>query len=885
MKDISELTEVVMKIYLISLLSLTLCLNGGLVSAAEENPETAEDTAEITAEPDNEQSESPEAVPEAEESELQTAETDSAADEPQNSPAEELSGPEEQELPETANPSVSAETEEEEISDEAEDIFLPETEWEESVSIVEEELQEIEEETEDAEILQAGFPGLPISYDEAKAMTAEERKALCEKWYAWAIKTYVTPKKTDLEKAEAITRCVAEQFIYGYYSAPETMILVGEGDCWGATNLIIELAARCGLEAHARYGGKAGGSGENHRNAIFRIGTTYYVAEAGFVTRTKPRRYEFYEEPYGLMATYGGETTSAEDRTYRMIIQYDGEEKNLRIPDSIDGLPVRKIGGRFQKEDNGSVFTLKFSHSVQQLTIPETVDEIIPSAFMGAYDLSKINVSAGNQYYKSENGALYSKDGKTLCTVPPATEGIFVVPGHVTEFAPFAFASCQKLKTVFISSMKAPAYSFANSNALMYDGADITFIVPEGAAGYDKKPWTDYKIRRNKKVSSVTLSTDSTRLGLKESMTASFSCKPADAAVTDVSYASSDESVVKVWQNGTAATLEGRKCGSAVITATVTSTTFSGGKPVTTVKKAEKKVTVFSNVTNLYNAVGSPLIMRKGDEMKTEDLVRVYPEGAVTKLKYTSSDPSVAVINSDGTIKALRKYKTATITVTDEITKKSVSIVIETIAGDYNPDEYDPDDDRAACKAFGFCRYNGKYYWYENSTRQAVAGDPKNLTDIKYGLERGREIFDPESGAWYWLDTVYNGAKAEGKEVWIPYIYQDEDVWKTDAKKMNTIVRDSNNYTEAADHTTAGMGEQVRDAILNKKGKWVRYDENGKMLKGWVTISGRLAKAYPGQAGKTYFYDYKTGLMAKGWTVIGGTSYYFDETTGILKQQ
>ncbi len=52
------------------------------------------------------------------------------------------------------------------------------------------------------------------------------------------------------------------------------------------------------------------------------------------------------------------------------------------------------------------------------------------------------------------------------------------------------------------------------------------------------------------------------------------------------------------------------------------------------------------------------------------------------------------------------------------------------------------------------------------------------------------------------------------------------------------------------------------------------------MLKGWITIEGRLADLYPEQAGKVYYYDHKTGLMAKGEITIDGVTYHFDERTG-----
>ena len=166
----------------------------------------------------------------------------------------------------------------------------------------------------------------------------------------------------------------------------------------------------------------------------------------------------------------------------------------------------------------------------------------------------------------------------------------------------------------------------------------------------------------------------------------------------------------------------------------------------------------------------------------------------------------------------------------------------------------------------------GKSYWYENGVKQGVPGDPKNITDQTYHTERGREIYDPGSDGWYWLDSVYNGAKAVGKEVWMPYIYQNELTESWDDGFIHGIANESD----------AGMSGCVFDAIKNKSGKWVRYDNNGAMLKGWVTISGKLADLYPSQAGNTYYYDHRTGLMAKGWVELDGAKYHFDEVTGVL---
>ena len=102
---------------------------------------------------------------------------------------------------------------------------------------------------------------------------------------------------------------------------------------------------------------------------------------------------------------------------------------------------------------------------------------------------------------------------------------------------------------------------------------------------------------------------------------------------------------------------------------------------------------------------------------------------------------------------------------------------------------------------------DGVKYWYEGGRRQGLEG-------------RGKEIYDPASDAWYWLDSVDQGKMAVSKDV-----YQE-----------------------------------------SSGGKWVRYDENGHMVKGWNE-----------QNGNRYYFDPVTGAMAKGTVEIDGAAYAFDE--------
>ena len=175
---------------------------------------------------------------------------------------------------------------------------------------------------------------------------------------------------------------------------------------------------------------------------------------------------------------------------------------------------------------------------------------------------------------------------------------------------------------------------------------------------------------------------------------------------------------------------------------------------------------------------------------------------------------------------------------------------------------------------------DGKSYWYEDNVRQGTASDTKCFSYD--GTLRGREIYDRASDGWYWLDVDADGAKAVGKEVFMPYIYQNESEWKDNEDELNRNSAASGAYAEGnIEH--AELADQIKRAIQNGTGKWVRYDNEGKMLKGWVTIEGELADLYPNQIGNRYYYDRKTGLMAKGETVIDGETYYFDEITGVLR--
>ena len=227
----------------------------------------------------------------------------------------------------------------------------------------------------------------------------------------------------------------------------------------------------------------------------------------------------------------------------------------------------------------------------------------------------------------------------------------------------------------------------------------------------------------------------------------------------------------------------------------------------------------------------------------------------------------------------------------------------------------------------GWRSENGRDYWYENGVKQGTTG-------------RGKEIYDSGSNAWYWLDANQGGAKAVNKDVyqesnggkWVRYDENGHMVkgWDvnengtyyfdqiTGAMAKGALLLDDVQYgfdpimgtmldcqwlhTEVGDYWyedgirqgTEGRGKEIYDlasdawywldAVDNGKkavskdvyqesdgGKWVRYDADGHMIKGWDT-----------QGVDRFYFDPITGAMAKGVVMIDGIRYWFDSRTGAL---
>ena len=89
--------------------------------------------------------------------------------------------------------------------------------------------------------------------------------------------------------------------------------------------------------------------------------------------------------------------------------------------------------------------------SLTSVIIPNSVTTIGGSAFQGCESLASIEVSSDNTAYKSIDGNLYSKDGKTLIQYAIGkTDTTLIIPNSVTTIGDWAFADCSSLTSITI---------------------------------------------------------------------------------------------------------------------------------------------------------------------------------------------------------------------------------------------------------------------------------------------------------------------------------------------------------------------------------------------------------------------------------------------------
>lgn len=119
------------------------------------------------------------------------------------------------------------------------------------------------------------------------------------------------------------------------------------------------------------------------------------------------------------------------------ISTYFGEEKNLVIPDTIEGYPVTYIGPGFA-----------INGTPESITLPDSLTEIAEDAFCYCKQLQNIVVGESNPNYSTVDGVLFNQNGTELLRCPMGKAGSYTVPDGVESIAAGAFLQCRKLTDI-----------------------------------------------------------------------------------------------------------------------------------------------------------------------------------------------------------------------------------------------------------------------------------------------------------------------------------------------------------------------------------------------------------------------------------------------------
>ena len=163
---------------------------------------------------------------------------------------------------------------------------------------------------------------------------------------------------------------------------------------------------------------------------------------------------------------------------------------SITIPDS-----VTSIG-------NGA---FEYCRSLTSVTIGNSVTSIGDSAFYNCSKLTSITVNANNKNYKSIDGNLYSKDGKTLIQYAVGkTDTAFTIPDSVTSIGDYAFESCYSLTSVTIPDSVTSIGDYAFESC--YSLTSVT--IPDSVTSIDNSAFYGCS-----KLTSITIPDSVTSIG------------------------------------------------------------------------------------------------------------------------------------------------------------------------------------------------------------------------------------------------------------------------------------------------------------------------------------------------------------------------------------
>ncbi len=165
---------------------------------------------------------------------------------------------------------------------------------------------------------------------------------------------------------------------------------------------------------------------------------------------------------------------------YLTITQYKGTATEVTVPSEFKNVPVKVI----------DYYAFHDCDKITSITIPDSITDIEDYAFGDCTNLASIIVSEDNEYYSSIDGILYNKDKTTICFVPNAITGSITIPDSYGDYAyTLTFAGHDGITDINVSednkyfkSIDGNVYSKDGKTLIRYapGKTNTSFTVPNG---------------------------------------------------------------------------------------------------------------------------------------------------------------------------------------------------------------------------------------------------------------------------------------------------------------------------------------------------------------------------------------------------------------------
>lgn len=277
------------------------------------------------------------------------------------------------------------------------------------------------------------------------------------------VDTNITSSMSQYDKVKKICEWLSQNFNYkaGYYQYVDLMLYNG-GDCWANAEAVNYMCRRVGLEAYTRYAAIDAGAGSGHKNSIVIIDGERYLVDCGFEGNA-PRLYELKK----FSKEYSYEVLN--DNTVK-ILQYEGLDTDVVVPESLDGHQVSEIGDYAFSKTMVEVTSVKLPDTVTTLgdkvfyncqklksvTIPRNVQsigqQVLGSGVTYESILTDIIVDPENRNFVGEDGVLWEKNSGELLAYAPGRKGTCVIPEGVTKITKSIFENNDNITEVQLPS-------------------------------------------------------------------------------------------------------------------------------------------------------------------------------------------------------------------------------------------------------------------------------------------------------------------------------------------------------------------------------------------------------------------------------------------------